>query len=92
MVRPTQPECVADFVTPVSVHQREEMSWKMDGRHGDAMQGDARRKGFALLRDQGRQLIVFQVLPDDPSAWCPAGPSPRDHFVIGDGDFEPTAA
>jgi hypothetical protein len=68
------------------------MSWQMDGRHGDARQGDARRKGFALMRDQGRQLIAFHALSEEGPARGPEEPSPTDHFVINEVDFEPTAA
>ena len=64
----------------------------MDGRNGVATVGESRREGFALMRDQGRQLIAFHVQPDD--AYVPSGaePLPLDQFVISEGDFKPNAA
>lgn len=68
------------------------MSWQMDGRNGAARLGDSRREGFALLRDQGRHLIAFEVVPDE--GYGPAVHEPRllHQFVISEGDFEPDAA
>ena len=68
------------------------MSWQMDGRIGASTVGESRREGFALMRDDGRHLIAFHVLPND--AYTPGGPepSPLDQFVISDDDFEPSAA
>jgi hypothetical protein len=68
------------------------MSWQMDGRNGAARVGDSRREGFALMRDQGRHLIAFHVLPDE--GYGPAAPEqrPPPQFVISEGDFEPDAA
>ncbi|MHB8688726.1 MAG: hypothetical protein ACYDB4_16260 [Candidatus Dormibacteraceae bacterium] len=68
------------------------MSWKIDGRHGAARVGDLRRHGFALMHDEGRQLIAFHALPDDAYGLNPAEPSPMDQFVINAGDFEPASA
>lgn len=68
------------------------MSWQMDGRIGAVTVGESRREGFALMRDKGRHLIAFHVLPGE--AYAPSGPEPSllDQFVISDADFEPTAA
>ena len=68
------------------------MSWQLDGRHGAVMQGASRREGFALMRDQARQLIAFQTVPKDGDGTGDEEPARGEYFVIGEGDFEPTAA
>lgn len=80
------------LLCPLTHRCRKRMSWQMDGRTGAAKVGDSRREGFALMRDEGRQLIAFHVLPDDASTPGGSEPAPLDQFVISDGDFEPNAA
>lgn len=62
----------------------------MDGRNGAVTVGDSRREGFALMRDRGRHLIAFHVVPDEDCE--PAEPSPLDQFAMSEGDFEPDVA
>jgi hypothetical protein len=73
-------------------HGREHMSWQMDGRNGVARVGDSQRKGFALMRDRDGHRIAFHAFPND--GYAPGGSEPEllDQFVIGDDDFEPSAA
>lgn len=64
----------------------------MDGRNGAVTLGDSRREGFALMRDRGRHLIAFHVLPDQGYGPATAEASPLRQFVISERDFEPDAA
>jgi hypothetical protein len=44
------------------------------------------------MHDEGRHRIAFHVLPSDADPAGAPEPERLDHFVIGDDDFEPSAA